>query len=52
MSHQQATNHLLRQIFSAQGKKPDLIKIQALQDLPTPQNQNQLQSFLGLVNYL
>ena len=39
-------------IFSGQGMKPDPIKIQALQDLTTPQNQNQLQSFLGLVNYL
>ena len=32
--------------------KPYPIKIQALQDLPTPQTQKQLQSFLGLVNYL
>ena len=32
--------------------KPDPIKIQALQDLPTPQNKKQLQSFLRLVNYL
>ena len=39
-------------IFSAQGIKPDPIKIKALQDLPTPQTQKQLQSFLGLVNYL
>ena len=39
-------------IFSAQGIKPDPMKIQALQDLPTPQSQKQLQSFLGLVNYL
>ena len=39
-------------IFSAKGMKPDPIKIQALQDLPTPQTQKQLQSFLGLVNYL
>ena len=39
-------------IFSAQGIKPDPMKIQALQDLPTPQLQKQLQSFLGLVNYL
>ena len=31
---------------------PNPIKIQALQDLPTPQNQKQLQSFLGLVNDL
>ena len=39
-------------IFSAKGKKLDPIKIHALQDLPPPQNQKQLQSFLGLVNYL
>ena len=39
-------------IFSGQGMKPDPIKIQALQDLTMPQNQKQLQSFLGLVNYL
>ena len=39
-------------IFSAQGIKPDPMKIQAVQDLPTPQTQKQLQSFLGLVNYL
>ena len=29
--------------------KPDLMKIQALQDLPTPENHEQLQSFLGLI---
>ena len=39
-------------IFSGQGMKPDPMKIQALQDLTMPQNQKQLQSFLGLVNYL
>ena len=39
-------------IFSVKGIKPDPIKIQALQDLLTPHNQKQLQSFLGLVNYL
>ena len=39
-------------IFSAQGMKPDPMKLQALQDLPTPQTQKQLQLFLGLVNYL
>ena len=39
-------------IFSAQGMKPDPYKVQALQDLPTLQNQKELQSFLGLINYL
>ena len=31
---------------------PDASKIQALQDLPTPDLQTKLQSFLGLINYL
>ena len=39
-------------IFSLQGMKPDPITIQALKDLPAPQNQKPLQSLLGLVNYL
>ena len=33
-------------IFTAQGRKLDPAKIQALQDLPTPENHKQLQSFL------
>ena len=32
--------------------RPDPAKVQALQDLPAPQNPKQLQSFLGLINYL
>ena len=39
-------------IFTAQGMKPDPVKVQALQDLPAPPNPKQLQSFLGLINYL
>ena len=39
-------------IFTSQGMKPDPTKIQALQDLPKPDNHKQLQSFLGLINYL
>ena len=52
MPDKQATDYFFGTIFSAKGMKPDPIKIQALQDLPTPQTQKQLQSFLGLVNYL
>ena len=51
MSDKQATDLIFGTIFSAKGMKPDPIKIQALQDLLIPQNQK-LQSFLGLVNYL
>ena len=32
--------------------KSDPMKIQALQDLPTPENHKQLQSVLSLINYL
>ena len=39
-------------IFTTKGMKPDPMKIQALQDFPTPENHKQLQSFLGLINYL
>ena len=37
------------EVFIAQGMQPDPSKIQALQDLPTPNLQTKLQSFLGLI---
>ena len=39
-------------IFTAQGMRPDPAKVQALQDLPAPQNPKELQWFLGLIRYL
>ena len=39
-------------VFTAQGMQPDPAKIQALQDFPTPNSQVNLQSSLGLINYL
>ena len=39
-------------VFTAKGMWLDPSKIQALQDLPTPNSQAKLQSFLGLINYL
>ena len=39
-------------VFTAQGMWLDPTKIQALQDLPTPDSQAKLQSFLRLINYL
>ena len=39
-------------IFTTQGMKSDATKIQALQDLPVPENHKQLQSFQALINYL
>ena len=39
-------------MFTAQGMRLDPTKVQALQDLPAPPNPKELQSFLGLINYL
>ena len=39
-------------IYSKHGVKPDSNKVQAIRDLSTPQNVKDLQSFLGMVNYL
>ena len=39
-------------VFTTQGMQPDPTKIQALQDLPAPDSQTKLKSFLGLINYL
>ena len=39
-------------VFTGQGMQPDPSKIQALQDLPAPDSQTKLQSFLGLIHYL
>ena len=55
-----STKHHIRQlqiafygaVITAQGMQPDPTKLQALQDLPTPNSQAKLQSFLGLINYL
>ena len=39
-------------VFTGKVMQPDPTKIQALQDLPAPDSQTKLQSFLGLINYL
>ena len=38
--------------FSAKGYLPDPGKIQGISDMPAPQTKQELQSFLGAVNYL
>ena len=39
-------------IFTVQCMQPDPAKVQALQDLPAPENSEKLQLFLALINYL
>ena len=38
-------------VFTSIDMKPNPSKVQALQDLPLPDNQTKLQSFLGSINY-
>ena len=39
-------------VFSAEGYSPDLEKIQGISKMTPPQMKQELQSFLGAVNYL
>ena len=39
-------------VFSAKGYSPDPGKIQGISNMPAPQTKQELQSFLGAVNYL
>ena len=39
-------------VFSAKGYSPDPGKIQGISDMPAPQTKQELQSFLGAVNYM
>ena len=43
---------LVRNTLSKDGLSPDLNKVRLIQEWPIPQNQKELQSFLGTVNYL
>ena len=39
-------------IFGKDGMRPDLKKIQGILEMPPPKNTTQLQSFLGMVNFM
>ena len=41
-----------RHLVTSEGLKPDPKKINAITDMPAPQNKTQLQSFIRLCNYL
>ena len=40
------------EVVSRDGMQPDLRKISALTEMPTPKNKKELQAFLGTINYL
>ena len=42
----------LGKVVSWEGIQPDPQKIKALTDMPVPKNKRELQTFLGIINYL
>ena len=42
----------LGRVISSEGLKPDSKKVQAILDMPPPQNKSDMQRFLGAINYL
>ena len=39
-------------VYDANGAHPDPKKVDAIHEMPPPENQSQLQQFLGMVTYL
>ena len=39
-------------LYTADGIKPDPAKVQDIRNMPTPRNKEELESFLGMMNYL
>ena len=48
----QAELPYLVEVVTTQGVKPDPVKVQAIEDMPTPKDQSELQRILGLVTYM
>ena len=52
MCHKARVCNIFWRHFSAKGYLPEPGKIQGISDMPAPQTKQELQSFLGAVNYL
>ena len=52
MRHQDQRYRILRVCYGNDGIKPDPIKIEDIRKMPTPQDREDLQRFIDLINYL
>jgi len=52
LQYEKSEVRFLGMIFSEQGIAPDPERVKSVVELKIPQNTKQLQSFLGMVNYL
>ena len=52
LQYKQQEVKFFRETYTTDGHKPAQSKIKAIQEMPVPQCKKQVQSFIGMVNYL
>ena len=52
LQYKQKEVEFFGETYTIDGQKPVQSKIKAIQEMPTPQCKKQVQSFIGMVNYL
>ena len=52
LQYEQREVEFFRETYTLDGQKPTQSKIKAIQEMPPPQCKEQLQLFIGMINYL
>ena len=52
LQYKQKEVDFLREMYTVDRRKPSQSKVKAIQEMPPPQCKKQVQSFIGMVNYL
>ena len=52
LQHKQTEVNFFGKTYTTDGRKPSQSKVKAIQEMPPPQSKKQVQSFIGMVNYL
>ena len=52
LQYKQTEVDFFRETYTVDGQKPSQSKVKAIQEMPPPQCKKQVQSFIGMVNYL
>ena len=52
LQYKQTKVDFFGEMYTTDGRKPSQSKVKAIQEMPPPQSKKQVQSFVGMVNYL
>ena len=52
LQYKQTEVDFFGKMYMTDGQKPSQSKVKAIQEMPLPQSKKQIQSFIGMVNYL